>query len=134
MKFKSEYYWFLIFAFCFFTFNQIQDHIRPNYNGQSIAIKYFLGIAPNFFPGIGLPALFVLIIPYFLKKNYPNSWFLKNKHLTANLISITGLVGWEFMQISGKMWFDWNDILWTFIGALLFQFIWTISPQKFKVH
>lgn len=132
MKFKSEYYWFLIFAFCFFSFNQIQDQIRPNYNGHSITIKYFLGIAPNFFPGIGLPALFVSIIPYFLKKNYPNSWFLKNKHLTANLISITGLVGWEFMQISGKMWFDWNDILWTFIGALLFQFIWTITLQKFK--
>ncbi|MEY4888740.1 MAG: hypothetical protein RL237_803, partial [Actinomycetota bacterium] len=42
------------------------------------------------------------------------------------------LVGWEFAQMSGKLRFDWNDILWTFIGAFLFQFIWILSPQKYK--
>ncbi len=132
MKFKSEYYWFLIFACCFFIFNQIQDNIRPNYNGNSAAVKYFLGVAPNFFPGIGIPALFVLIIPYILKKNNSGAWFYEKRHLSANLISVIGLVGWEFIQLSGKLKFDWHDILWTFIGALLFHFIWIISPQKYK--
>ena len=132
MKFKSEYYWFLIFAFCFTAFNQIQDNIRPNYVGHSYAIKYFLGVAPNFFPAVGIPALFLLIIPYVLKKNNSTTWFYKKRQLTANLISIIGLVGWEFAQMSGKLRFDWNDILWTFIGAFLFQFIWILSPQKYK--
>jgi hypothetical protein len=34
--------------------------------------------------------------------------------------------------MSGKLRFDWNDILWTLIGALLFQVIWILSPQKYK--
>ena len=132
MKFKSEYYWFLIFAFCFIAFNQIQDNIRPNYIGDNSIVKYLLGVAPNFFPAIGIPALFLVIILYVLKKQNPGSWFYKKRHLSANLISIIGLVVWEFAQMSGMLRFDWNDILWTFIGALLFQLIWISTPQKFK--
>jgi hypothetical protein len=132
MKFKSEYYWFLIFAFCFVAFNQIQVNVRPNYIGDDSVVKYLLGVAPNFFPAIGIPALFVVIIPYILKKKYSDSWFYEKRHLSASLISIIGLVGWEFAQMSGKLRFDWNDILWTFIGAALFQLIWSISPREFK--
>lgn len=43
-----------------------------------------------------------------------------------------GLVGWEFAQMLGKLRFDWNDILWTMIGALTFHFIWIITPQRLK--
>lgn len=132
MKFKLEYYWFLIFALCFTAFNQIQDNIRPQYSGNSPVIKYLLGVAPNFFPAIGIPALFVVIIPYLLNKKNSDSWFYKKRHLSANLISIIGLVSWEFIQLSGKLKFDWHDILWTFLGAFLFRLIWIISPQKFK--
>jgi hypothetical protein len=132
MKFKTEYYWFLIFAICFIAFNQIQDNIRPQYSGNSSVIKYLLGVAPNFFPAIGIPALFVVLIPYIFKNKNSNSWFYDKKHLSANLMSILGLVGWEFIQLSGKLKFDWHDILWTFLGAFLFHLIWIISPQKFK--
>jgi hypothetical protein len=132
MKFRLEYYWFLIFALCFTAFNQIQDNIRPNYSGDNSIIKYFLGVAPNFFPAIGIPALFVMVIPLVLKKKNSETWIYKKRHLSANLFSVIGLVGWEFAQFSGKLRFDWNDILWTFIGALLFHFIWLITPQKFK--
>jgi hypothetical protein len=74
----------------------------------------------------------LIAIPHIFNKNYSNTWFYKKKHISANLISITGLVGWEFLQLSGKLKFDWNDILWTLIGATLFQFIWIISPRKYK--
>jgi hypothetical protein len=96
----------LIFALCFTAFNQIQDNIRRNYSGDNSIIKYLLGVAPNFFPAIGIPALFVVIIPYVLKKKNSESWFYKKKHLFANLISVIGLVGWEFAQMSGKLRFD----------------------------
>ena len=132
MKFKAEYYWFLIFAICFTAFNQIQDNIRPNYNGDNSVIEYLLGVAPNFFPAIGLPALVIILIQQSAKERNSNSSFYLKRHLSANLISIFGLVGWEFIQLFGKLQFDWNDILWTFIGALLFHFIWSISPHKFK--
>jgi hypothetical protein len=132
MKFKLEYYWFLIFTLCFTAFNQIQDNIRPNYSGDNSIIKYLLGVAPNFFPAIGIPALFIMVIPLVLKKNNSETWIYKKRHLSANLFSVIGLVGWEFAQLSGKLIFDWNDILWTLIGALSFHFIWLITPQRFK--
>ena len=133
MKFRLEYYWFSIFAVCFTAFNQIQDNIRPNYIGGNSIIKYLLGVAPNFFPAIGLPALFIPTIAYLFKNKSSDNWYFKMRHLSSNLISVIGLVGWEFAQMSGKLRFDWNDILWTFIGALLFQVIWILSPQQYKV-
>jgi hypothetical protein len=132
MKLKPQYYWFLIFAVCFIAYRQIQDTLRPGYIGNNVTIKYLLGVAPNFFPAIGIPALFVLLIPYVLKKKYLGTWLYKKRHLSANLISVIGLVGWEFIQVSGKLRFDWNDILWTLIAAFLFHLIWLLSPQKLK--
>lgn len=132
MKFKLEYYWFLIFALCFTAFNQIQENIRPNYGGDNSIIKYLLGVAPNFFPAIGIPSFFIMVITLVLKKNNSETWIYKKRHLSANLFSVIGLVGWEFAQLSGKLIFDWNDILWTLIGALSFHFIWLITPQRFK--
>jgi hypothetical protein len=132
MKLKKEYYWFSIFAICFIAYQQIQDNIRPHSAGYKSTIKYLLGVAPNFFPAIGIPALFVLIIPYVLKKKNSTILFYEKRHLASNLISVIGLVGWEFIQLTGKLRFDWTDILWTFIGALLFHFIWILSPQKYK--
>jgi hypothetical protein len=107
-------------------------YFRPNYSGDNSIIKYLLGVAPNFFPAIGIPALFVLSIPYIFRKLNSDNWFFKNRHLFSNLISMLGLVGWEFAQMLGKLRFDWNDILWTMIGALTFHFIWIITPQRLK--
>ncbi len=127
---KSLYYWFAIFAFCFISYQQISDTIRPHYSGDSMTIKYLLGIAPNFFPAIGIPALFVVLIPQMKRTN---KWLNENKHITANIISLTGLISWEFIQAtSKKLQFDWNDILWTLIGAFIFQLIWLITSDRYK--
>jgi hypothetical protein len=56
---KTTYYWFSIFALCFLCFQAVSYYIRPNYSGEGAIISYFLGIAPNFFPAIGIPALFL---------------------------------------------------------------------------
>jgi hypothetical protein len=29
--------------------------------------------------------------------------------------------------------FDWNDIVWTLIGAFVFQLIWILTPERFKI-
>ena len=127
---KNLYYWFALFAFCFVAYQQIIDNIRPTYRGGNMTIKYLLGVAPNFFPAIGIPALFVVLIPQIKRSN---KWLNENKHLTANLISITGLISWEFVQAaSPKLHFDWNDVLWTLIGAFVFQLIWTLTPNSYK--
>jgi len=127
---KSLYFWVGLFAVCFIAYQQVIDNIRPNYLGTNLTVKYLLGIAPNFFPAIGIPALLVVIIP---QMKLHSSWLNENKHITSNLISLTGLVAWEFIQAgSKKLHFDWHDILWTFIGAFVFQFIWTMSPNSYK--
>ena len=127
---KSLYYWFAIFALCFIAYQQVQDNIRPNYTGENLSITYLLGIAPNFFPAIGIPALFVVLIPQ-LKRS--NKWLNKNKHITANIISLIGLISWEFIQATSKEFqFDWNDVLWTLIGAVVFQIIWIFTAKRFK--
>jgi hypothetical protein len=92
---KSIYYWFALFALCFVAYKQVQDNIRPHYTGGNSTIKYLLGIAPNFFPGIGIPALFVILLP---QMKLRSKWIHEKKHITANLISVTGLLSWEFFQ------------------------------------
>ena len=127
---KILFYWFALFALCFITYQQVQDNIRPAYAYGNLTIKYLLGIAPNFFSAIGIPALFIVIIP---QMKLTNKWLNEKKHITANLISLTGLITWEFLQtITTRGYFDWNDILWTQIGAFVFQLIWTISPNRYK--
>lgn len=127
---KAMYYWFTWFAGSFITYQQIIDNIRPNYTGGNQTITYLLGIAPNFFPAIGIPALFLILIPQ-LKPTH--KWLTEKSYLTANLISVTGLISWECIQAtSTTLHFDWNDIIWTIIGALVFQIIWTFTPKKFK--
>lgn len=130
---KSAYYWFAIFALTFIAYQLVQDNIRPNYKGGNLTIKYLLGIAPNFFPSIGIPALFVVLIPEISKNRSANKWLNDNRHHTANLLSLIGLLAWEFLQTTttrGR--FDWNDVLWTIIGAFVFQLIWLATPNRFK--
>lgn len=132
-RFKPAYYWFAIFALTSIAYQLVQDNIRPNYKGEGVIIKYLLGIAPNFFPAIGIPALFVILIPEFNKGNKTNQWLNNKIHIIANLISLTGLLSWEFLQIiTSRGRFDWNDILWTLIGALIFQLIWILSSARYK--
>jgi len=127
---KTTYYWFSIFALCFLCFQAVSYYIRPNYPGEGAIISYFLGIAPNFFPAIGIPALFVVLI---MQLKTSSKWLIERNYLTANFISLIGLVGWEFIQTtSKKLHFDWNDVLWTFIGAAIFQLIWVLTPERLK--
>jgi hypothetical protein len=128
------YYWFALFAICFISYQQVQDTIRPGYTGGNLTIIYLLGIAPNFFPAVGIPALFFILIPVISKNSNGSKWVNENRHLTANLISLTGLLSWEFIQIkTAKGHFDWHDVLWTIIGAAVFHVIWKVTPDTYKV-
>lgn len=57
--------WFALFAICTISFSLIQDDIRPQYAGTHSGLIYLLGVLPNFFPAVGLPALFMILLPYF---------------------------------------------------------------------
>ena len=104
-------------------------------------IIYFLGVIPNFLPGIGLPSLFYVIIPEVFK---PNSSFYKERLKLSIYISMFGLICNEFITIftPGRGVFDWNDIVWTLMGGGVFLIIhrkineveWKINSLKDKVN
>jgi hypothetical protein len=128
---KSTYYWFAIFAISFVAFQIIQE-FRVDYVGENLSITYFYGVAPNFFPAIGLPSLFVILILEIFGKNKKFKRICENRHIASNITSLLGLITWEVLQLIGNLTFDWNDILWTILGSLTFQLIWIVSSTKFK--
>lgn len=129
-KNKIVYFWFGVFAACFICFQSISSYIRPNYTGQNEYIKYLLGIAPNFFPAIGIPALILAIILQ-NESSKPESKLYKYRNLIAVSISTTGLIAWEFVQTtSRKLIFDVHDILWTLIGSLIFIILCRVTRNK----
>ena len=125
---RKKYLYYLLFGITFLSFNLVQDFIRPNYNGEHRGIIYFLGIAPNFLPAIGLPALFYVIIPELFSRG---SFIRKNTLGFSIGIAMVGLIGNEFITIytPGRGVFDWNDILWTLIGGLIFIVIHTLVEK-----
>jgi glycopeptide antibiotics resistance protein len=124
-KWKPEYSWFTLFAVCTIGFSLVQDVIRPQYNGSHSGLIYMLGVLPNFFPAVGLPALFVIVLPYFSFGKSPPKWAPKKLHIMALIISATGLLGWEFLQLfTTNGYFDWHDIVWTLLGTGFFYLIW----------
>ena len=124
---NRKFVYYIIFAISFLLFSIVQDYIRPNYDGANGIIIYLLGVAPNFLPGIGLPALLCVVIPELSK---PNSSLFKHRLYWSAGISISGLIANEFITIftPGRGVFDWNDILWTIIGVGLF----TLTVKKFS--
>jgi hypothetical protein len=93
-RWKSDYGWFLLFAACTVSFSLVQDLIRPHYSGDCEAAVYLLGVLPNFFPAIGLPALFIILIPYFSFGESRPKWVHENLHIIAMIISTGGLIAW----------------------------------------
>ena len=119
---KQTVSYYLLFGITFLFFNMVQDYIRPNYAGDSATVIYFLGIIPNFMPGIGLPALFYVVIPELFR---PSSFIFRHRLWMAIGISMAGLIANEFITIitPGVGVFDWHDVLWTLIGGLVFFWV-----------
>ena len=111
--------YYFVFAISFLLFPIVQNDIRPNYEGDNELVVYLLGVAPNFLPGVGLPALLYVVIPEVFKSH---TSLFRNRLYWSVAISITGLVGNEFVTLftPGQGVFDWNDIGWTIIGAGMF--------------
>lgn len=131
---QQSYFWFGLFAFGTIAFTLVQDNIRPNYSGQNDLIKYLLGIAPNFFAGLGLSSFFVVMITHInstSKKPSTSVWLNSKAHISSIVISVIGLSLWEFMQtFSTRGHFDVHDLIWTIIGALTFYLIWLVVNNR----
>ena len=134
MTTRQSYFWLGLFAFGTIAFTHVQDNIRPNYHGQSDLIKYLLGIAPNYFAGLGLCSFFVIMITHInstSKKPSTSVWLNSKAQFSSIFTSVIGLSLWEFAQtFSAHGHFDWHDLIWTIIGPLTFYLIWIVVNRQ----
>ena len=131
---NRKFVYYIIFAISFLLFSIVQDYIRPNYDGANGIIIYLLGLLQISCQELDCLLCYMcqeldclLCIPEVSK---PNSSLFKNRLYWSVGISILGLIANEFITIftPGRGVFDWNDILWTIIGACLF----TLTHKKFS--
>ena len=66
--------------------------------------------------------MFYVTIPEIFK---PNTSIYRNRLKWSIIISMIGLIGNEFITIytPGRGVFDWNDVIWTIIGGIVFYFL-----------
>jgi hypothetical protein len=133
-KWRPEYPWYIIMAITFLLYQNVQDWWRPAYKGDSELWRYLLGIAPNFLPGIGLTAFIYAALPDLTPAQKYTKWYVEQRHRTALFICMTGLIAWEVCQLTGGLYFDWNDILWTLIGGGCFYALWRLGPAAWRQH
>ena len=93
---KKHFLYYTIFGISFFLFGLVQSYIRPSYVGGNDLVIYFLGVAPNFFPGIGIPSFFYVSIPEVFKSN---SSVYKNKLKWSVVISMVGLIAVSYTHL-----------------------------------
>ena len=128
---RFEYYFLAWFAATTLAYQYIQDSLRPGYTGTDPSAKYLLGVAPNFFPAVGLPALFVVLLPYVFTNRAPTHYLVAHKGVVANAISLSGLIAWECAQAFTRgAVFDMHDIASTLLGGLLFRLVWRLAPGR----
>lgn len=125
---KEIYFWFGIFALSTIAYSYIQDTLRPASIDYPDYLQYLLGVAPNYFAGISLPAIFMLLIPHLKPK--AKTWTIIRVRNWSMLISIIGLLIWEFLQLTTQNGhFDIQDILWTFLGVFTFLILQQLIQQ-----
>lgn len=130
---KEIYFWFVIFALSTLAYSYIQDTLRPASKDYPNAIKYLLGVGPNYFAGLSLPAFFMFIAPHVISSEKLQNITITRLRNISIIIALTGLIIWETVQLKSKNgYFDSHDIIWTFIGALTFLIIQRLIQKKLK--
>ena len=90
--------------------------LRSRWHIDIGAVRYLLGVAPNFAAAIAIP--FVVTSIYADQK--PDGIIERSARVcrTVALVSCAGLIGWElFQQTSRKLVFDVHDIGATLLGT-----------------
>lgn len=128
---KKNYWYYIIFAISFAGFQFLEEGIREDYEGNNALFIYFLGVIPNFLPAIGMPCVLYAMIPELIQK--PTSiWLTKKAYISVFLFTQLGLIVWEIQQIwAPNGTFDWNDILWTIIGGIVFLAFWRLISNAY---
>lgn len=113
----NNYKWFEVAGFVAFVgVILVQRVIRPNVTDAGDLVNFILGVLPNFFAGIAMAISIFIYRPAIFEK------FRLSNHqinLIAGLISFLGLWLWEYIQTWTQKKFDWMDVLFSALGAII---------------
>ncbi len=123
MKLSAAYGLVAIGALALLTSGQ---WARTNIKPAGELLQFVMGVLPNFAAAIAIPFVILGIQAEQKPPMTGRTW--KNWLLIAMIISGTGLIGWEFIQLTGRRFvFDPADIAATLAGlivtALLFELV-----------
>ena len=127
--------WLVVYLLGELMCRSIQYEIRPHAQHNPAWVVYLLGVAPNFFGAISAPSIIVFLLHFYDLKKHGRIGDLDDYLKKAVLISVSGIVMWEAAQpLTGKYYFDPQDILWTFIGAGVFIALALTLKRHFPLY
>ena len=98
----------------------VQFIIRPlHLFPRDTLFHYLLGVAPNFWAMLSLPAGLMLVSNWVLRRRPEQALWLDPMLVYA--FAFSGILAWELFQPVTKFYyFDLNDVVWTLIGGVVF--------------
>lgn len=113
------------------THEIIDELIRPRYGVGEGLLPYILGIAPNFLAaGLIFPFSILTIRDSYADRKgsilHLNKWFW-----LGVAVSQIALIAWEFIQLSGNLVFDPDDIIATLLGGLFAVVVYYLTRGKY---
>lgn len=117
----------IISTIAFLLILAIHNYFRPYGTEYSSLTKYWLGVLPNFFAGLGI--CLALYSTHLLK--YKRFQTNKNQLFIASLVlPILMLIVWEYIQFLLGRTFDIDDIYMSLAGTMLGGFMILLFSGK----
>lgn len=133
MKSKARAFLYLLPALVFFGNSLVIEGLRPAFrSGAHPYVVFVLGWMPNYLAGLGFMVLGAAILAFAgdLTRDARLPGLAHRFMLLVAAVSLIGLIGWEFAQLSGRLVFDVHDILATVGGVLTGYVLFVVAHRR----